>query len=311
MSYIQYSTSENAVYVLKSQNKLSEKTKVAKHDDNIQYITENDEFIGVKMPNFYTQFENKGRMAENEFKNLLERNKIPFLYIGQNPVGIDYSKVIKNDKMAKRPDFLIGIPNTSNLFIDVKNIAKTKRFIEEPEHCHSIYRSEIEKLNRLQDLFLIPVWIAFYNESTNGLPSFDLIPIKNLFEFMRKITDCLSEIYGSSKSSYRPKETIRIPKDIMIHVENELSFNANRKEISQNLIDYYANQHKLLYDYIRKTVLAFVSSQNCYKSTLGSKILELIGKDLCNIAEINIVMNKLIEDGKILYEKFCPLRVKK
>ena len=62
--------------------------------------------------------EEKGFEAETRFREWLEKNNIPYIYLQQDTQTI--SSAFKKYFSGKRPDFLILIPNLGFIFVDVK-----------------------------------------------------------------------------------------------------------------------------------------------------------------------------------------------
>ena len=60
----------------------------------------------------------KGSEAEIKFREWLDRDNIPYLYLQQDTQTL--SIAFKKYFSGKRPDFLILIPNLGFIFVDVK-----------------------------------------------------------------------------------------------------------------------------------------------------------------------------------------------
>ncbi len=128
----------------------------------------------------------KGRIAETEFKKWLDTQNIPYWYIQQDINT--FSQALKK-YFAKRPDYMILIPNLSSIFVDVeyKKITKFGTF--------PIDVQETKKYSALQRFFNIQVWFAFSNE-TCAYNTWYWIPVTKVLE----IGETNENKYISSKS---------------------------------------------------------------------------------------------------------------
>ncbi len=101
----------------------------------------------------------RGRRAEREFKELLNKAYIPYVYFEQSPTT--FSAFFKEIEL-KRPDFLI-VFRTGIVGLDVKSKDVDK------EKYDSILMNEIdiEKLNNFERYFRIPIWYAITIKSDN------------------------------------------------------------------------------------------------------------------------------------------------
>jgi len=114
----------------------------------------------------------KGEEGENKFKEWLDKHKIPYLYIRQNPRA--FSSVFK-DKNLKRPDFMILLPNLGFIMIDIKN--KPIRYGEN----FALDTIETKKFSKLQREFNLPMWFVISNKEI-GYKTWYWIPISKVFE---------------------------------------------------------------------------------------------------------------------------------
>jgi len=87
MSYLNYKSEDNSIYVCKGHSKSFEKLVILDKNENYQELTNKERFAGVKINKFLSNRELDGLKGEEKFKLLLENNNVPFLYIGQGPFG--------------------------------------------------------------------------------------------------------------------------------------------------------------------------------------------------------------------------------
>lgn len=100
----------------------------------------------------------KGGKGEAKFKEWLEKNNIPYMYFDQKTDT--YSPIFKG--FAKRPDFMLLIPNFGFILVDVK----TKEF-DKKYKTLCLDLDESIKYSNLQRHFNLQVWYAVSNESVN------------------------------------------------------------------------------------------------------------------------------------------------
>jgi len=148
--------------------------------------------------------EDKGRITESEFKNWLDNHKVPYWYIQQDIET--FSPALKN-YFAKRPDFMILIPNLSFIFVDVE-YKKISAFGTFP-----IDAEEAKKYSALQRYFNVQVWFAVSNEEC-AYNTWYWIPVSKVLE----IGETKENKHTSSKSkmeffSVPVSEFIQIAKD--------------------------------------------------------------------------------------------------
>jgi hypothetical protein len=120
MSYINYKSDENAIYVCKGYYRTFDRLISESENENFVTLKNGEKFNGVKIKNFLSEKELDGLKCEEKFKKLLEQNNIPFLYIGQGPFGIERSGILIEQTKSKRADFILNIPDMGTLLFDVK-----------------------------------------------------------------------------------------------------------------------------------------------------------------------------------------------
>jgi len=116
----------------------------------------------------------KGGVAEEKFKEWLDKHEIPYMYINQNPKS--FSESFKNQFKGKRPDFIILIPNFGIIFVDVKNRTLNKKYKNFPIDCN-----ETEKYSSFQRKFNMHIWYVISNEHY-GYENWLWIPVSKVLE---------------------------------------------------------------------------------------------------------------------------------
>lgn len=96
----------------------------------------------------------KGKDAEQDFLNWLDKNEFSYLYINQDSES--FPKLFTNQ--VKRPDFLLLIDSIGLIAVDIKNYN-----IFKDTHLGLNYESELKKTLAFERLFRLPVWYAYKN----------------------------------------------------------------------------------------------------------------------------------------------------
>lgn len=116
----------------------------------------------------------KGIEAEQKFKGWLDKHNIPYLYIQQDTET--FSPTLKEYLGAKRPDFMILLPNLGFIFVDVKY-----------KRIHEKYKNfpldilDAKKHSSLQRKFNLPIWYVLSNEEFDYKTWF-WIPVSKVLE---------------------------------------------------------------------------------------------------------------------------------
>lgn len=116
----------------------------------------------------------KGNEAEYHFKKWLDKHKIPYLYIQQDTET--FSSAFKSLFSAKRPDFMILVPNFGFMFVDVKY-----RKINPEYKSYPLDSKETKVYSSLQRRFNLQIWYAISNEEL-GYNTWLWIPVAKVLE---------------------------------------------------------------------------------------------------------------------------------
>ena len=306
MAYTEFDASENSIKVLKG--------IISKHDfpftETIEQgglfsiFKENEIFKGIKLNDYLSHLELKGVKAEKLFKDLLEKNDVPCLYIGQGPHGVEKSNVLKDKMKSRRPDFLVNLPDMGILFFDVKCRLR-KGFPSNPKTYFQLFRTEIDGLINLHERLLVPVWIAFIDESCvsdekNMLTEFFLTPISSIKKY-----------YDSLKSNLTEREnklitSIRIPDELLYSVKDTFTFKVGMSNVNEELAINFAKSYKGLLRRIEDKIKECIRNQKVLKTQLSQTIIEET-RQYAFKAEVDLILKTLIEEKVIEYEAYKPL----
>jgi hypothetical protein len=246
----------------------------------------------------------KGTKAENLFKSLLDENDVHFLYIGQGPLGLERSNVLKDKMKSKRPDFLVNLPDMGILFLDVKCRQK-KGFPTSSKKYFQLFKSEIISLINLHEQLLVPVWIAFVDEfiisdDKSKKPEFYLIPISLLKKYFDQLRENLSERESEMLTS------VKIPDELLYEVKEKFAFKVGVSSINEELAKSFAKNYKGLIRRIEDKIKDCIRTNSVLKTNLSQKII----KDTSKFAfrnEVENILSQLINEKVIEYEAKRPL----
>ena len=115
MSYLDYNNKTNSLFVGKGSASKRKHLEIIDQNTNYTEFKLEDEFGGIELSDFLTPFEKDGVNGELRFKELLDRNNVPYLYVGQGPFGIERSGILIDKTESKRPDFLVNIKDMGNI----------------------------------------------------------------------------------------------------------------------------------------------------------------------------------------------------
>lgn len=305
MAYINFDPKSNSIRLVKGIVKNDiELIEVETPDRNYSIFKEKEEFKGIKLNNYLSELELKGTKAENLFKSLMDENDVPFLYIGQGPLGLERSNVLKDKMKSKRPDFLVNLPAMGILFFDVKCRQK-KGFPTSSKTYFQLFKNEIIGLINLHEQLLVPVWIAFIDEyiisdDTSTRPEFYLIPISLLKKYFDQLKENLTERENDMLTS------IRIPDELMYEVKDKFAFKVGVSNINEELAISFAKSYKGLIRRIEDKIKECIRSNSVLKTNLSQAII----KDTSKFAfrnEVETILQKLIHEKVIEYEPYKPL----
>ena len=205
----------------------------------------NNEFQGISYNSFFSDEEVKGFKGEKLFNEFLVSKNIPALYVGQGINPIENADII-NQQQAKRPDYLVTLPNLGSVFFDVK--CRTK-ILNEKNGKKVFYLSndDIEKLHNLKNALLVPVWIAFIdaNDIDKSSPTFYICPISTIYNYFKNIKEALQH------NNY-PLGLVLIPEEFLHDFNNEVILINNK--IETTIIEKYLHIHTERLEYIHSEV---------------------------------------------------------
>jgi hypothetical protein len=310
MASILFDHNENSVQILKSNFRKDIKLSVSEnftYSDHFSVLTEENEFIGVRVHQYLSDLELKGAKAEIKFKDFLDENEIPFLYIGQSHQGIERSNALQDKLKSRRPDFLVNFREIGTLFFDVKCRQK-KGFIKSSKKYFHLSQYELEGLSKLSALH-IPVWIAFIDEHDisfkSKVDSFYLASISDIKDFYDQLIKKLDV------NDQAVLDCIRIPEELITQIDGKsLSFKIGFSKFSDDkVISDFAEKYYAIFQNIRDVLRNYIRNNTVFKS----HIIEATIKQTSSFAfryEVSKILAQMIENGSVIYEPKKPLKLK-
>lgn len=95
-------------------------------------------------------------LAEERFKEWMDKNNIPYWYIDQS---LDSFSPALRKYLVKRADFMILLPNFGFIFVDVKDKEQAEKYEK-----FFLFAEEVDSYLDMQGRFKIPIWFAISNE---------------------------------------------------------------------------------------------------------------------------------------------------
>jgi hypothetical protein len=258
-------------------------------------IRNEERLVGLEIKNFLSKKEKHGLYAEAEFKKILEKNKIPALHIGQGPQGVDYSSALKRDSKARRPDFLVSLPDLGTIFIDVK-CRRRVSFFDDVNRYFYLERGEIEELLNLQKSLLVPVWIAFVDEESIFRKSnilFETVSIKAIDTYREQVAREHPNV-----NFYRvPIELVTVQKP-----DEHLCFSVGANQHMgwvQNYIDCYHALVRKAKEYINQTIRELLggTEEDVINELLVKYGAVLLKPEIKHIIGIQKKLQDIVEEG--------------
>jgi len=310
MAVLRIDSKENKIDLFKGNhfyyNSTEEQKNITKINNNgYDVLVDGEKFVGVSVHNYLSKPELKAIKSEEKFKDFLEKNNAPFLYIGQGLNGIEQSFALTHDTASRRPDFLVNLPDLGVIFIDVK-CRKQVKFSNSDTSYFQLFNSEIIGLRNLQANLLVPVWIAFIEEPSifhgDENPIFKLIPMS----LVQKYYDMLKEELGES---FADIVSFRIPNELLIAQDGGFKFEFGLSNISEELIGKYRDNYIGLLRVLREKINNGIRESDLPKTNLSKKLMNELG-DMVLIPEIKHVIENQIKKGDIIYTAYQPLKLR-
>lgn len=249
MSFYEYVPETNTLYAVRGKTKAEawkKKLRAESAKGGVCSTSDNEGGACVEIQGFLSDLEHAGAMGERAFKILLEHSRIPFLYIGQGPFGLELSETLKRDAGAKRPDFLISLADLGHVMVDVK-VRRKVGFPGEEGEYFSLGLGEVDGLWKLQKTLGVQVWIAFAERDSKAgpLPGFWLVPMSKLKDLKDGIFSRLTDEDASLLAQ------LRIPQQLLHPCKDSLEFRISWSSIPDSCLDRMAYQYEGLFRGLR------------------------------------------------------------
>ncbi len=302
MAYIHFDSQTNSIKVIRGLvTPTTEFIEIDSKGNNYSIFKnqETNDFIGVKLNSYMSPLELKGFKAETVFKLMLEKNNVPFLYVGQGPLGIEKSNILKDKMNSKRPDFLVNLPDIGTLFFDVKCRQK-KGFPNNRKTFFQLFDSEINSLINLHEQLLVPVWVAFVDESqlmdgTLEESKFFIVPISTLKKYCDRLKQNLNE------REIKMLTSIRIPDEFLFEINTAFTFKVGITSVDDELVKEFSKKYKGLIRKIEDQIKNCIRTQKVLKSNLTQTLIKETGSFAFR-NEVEKILSTLIEEKVVVYE---------
>ena len=303
MSYIDFNYDNNSILVCKGDSKNRGRIEEIELSNNFKIYNFENTFCGIEISKFLSNLELDGLKGELKFKELLENNNIPYLYIGQGPFGIERSGILIEKTKSKRADFLVSINDMGTILFDVKCRNKIS-FHNNKEKYFTLFISELEALNNLQTSILMPVWLAFIDRNRlNNKTIFYFISISSLMKFWSGLFD-----YYINENEFSEIIALRIPNELFTKIDEKVIFEIGYQNISEKLLNDFAKLNIGLNRVIKDKIKETIRNKECLKSKIY-EVLKNQNIDYCYLHEVNYHIEKLIDSKIIEYYPKKPLKL--
>jgi len=298
MSYIDFDYEKNSILICKGDSKNRKKIHLTQKFNLYSECFLENEFAGISISDFLSKLEQDGLKGELKFKELLERNNIPYLYIGQGPFGIERSGILIEKTKSKRADFLVSIKDLGTILFDVK-CRNRIGFHNSKEKYFSLFTSEVEALDNLQKSILMPVWLAFTDRNTISkikVPVFYFISISTIVKYWSGLSD-----YLESESDFNEIKVVRIPNSLLTKIDEKIVFEVGYLHIEDELLNRFAKMQTGFSRIVQDKIKEIIRNRNCCKTHVFEKLKDE-GVDFCFPFEVESFIKQMIKNNIIDYK---------
>lgn len=298
MSYIDFDHLNNRILICKGDSRNRQKIELKNTFKGFSEFHFENEFNGIEIKDFLSNLEQDGLKGEMKFKELLEDNNIPYLYIGQGPFGIERSGVLIEKTKSKRADFLVNIKDMGTILFDAKCRNKIG-FQKSDEKYFSLFISEIDALNNLQSSILMPVWLAFTERNLldkNEKSVFYFISISTIIKFKDELAKKFK-----IREDFTEISVLRIPNVLLTKIVDKIIFEVGYRNIDDEILQEFMEKNLGFFRIVKDKIKEIIRKKECYKSNIYTE-LQAEKIDYCFPFEVNKCIEKLIADEVINYK---------
>lgn len=303
MAVVRYDLESNEIVVTRGSYRPRETLVDSPAAEGVTVLKRGDAVAGVKLSSVLNEIEKAGALGEEAFKRFLDNNAIPYLYIGQGPVGIERSEALLRGLSSRRPDFLVNLPNLGYMFVDVKSRQKVG-FADDPEQYYYLTQDEIDGLVNLHRSLLIAVWVAFVDRDHDTSERFFLASVPSIDEYRRTLGE---ELQAKSPETGLTTRVLRVPKTLLTTADRQLSFRVGLQPFGHDQIQKSATSYRGLHRTINSRIFESIRTSKLAKT----KTIEECAAALpyCLPFEIRNHLEAMIDRGDVLYEPKQPLKL--
>ena len=321
MAEISRNCKDNYLLVYKGFHKsnfIDDQEKIPLDDSGIEILKDRKKVTGIKFNQYFEKLELASYYAENDIKKKLEANKYYNLFLGNNfetkEINKEFHLKIDND----RPDFLVNIPFTGNIMIDVK----CRRIFEVQSESNDVKYvnlniDEINSLSEIEERFNMQVWLVIkdyfkfdFNKNYFKETEFYLSPVSVIKEYLSQLNLYCKKI---NKLLY----TYKVPVSIFTKSNSFQDIAYNLKANKELLIEMAGYTHKTMIR-LRKVISDVVKNERMYKSYIAYQLCSNseIKDKYCNDTDfftpqdINSILWDMIDKNEIVHINGEYLKVK-
>lgn len=266
----------------------NELSQIKVDEDLFIFKNKKEKLCGVRLNNIFKDNVKVGLLKEIEFKNYLDKNNFPYLYIAQSPEGLDKSESLF-EKDCKRPDFLVNVNSVTTMFVDVK--ARTPiKFLE--EECFCINVKEIDSLYNLKNRFNIPLLFAF---SFKNSSDFLFVQIDEIYKYKEYLKE-----YSIDENLM-----IRIPNFLLTKSLLDAPINCDKKKSE---FERYAKEVNSIVKNFKEQSIKLIQSKDVTKTDFIN-LQKNSYKEILFENEIQTILNTMISEKTIIYYLGANLRI--
>ena len=244
--------------------------------------------------------------GELSFKNLLDKNKIPYAYIGNGNIQLESSALIKTKQNKKyQGDFLANITDHGKIIFHLKYRSKIK-FNNSDTKYFFIHRSEIAELKNIQNDLSIPLWISFCPINSlhlNRQTTFYLISLSGLLNFTKELY-----FYFNHFDEFNDIQILRIPYELLIKNESKILLKTKTHQILHNTLKEFSKKSILHNKKLKEDIALFLKENRNLDYRIIQKFCSQ-NSQYYSDKEILHHLNKLIDLPKKFDVDYTHLRL--
>ncbi len=301
MSLIEYDATKNSVLVCSGYPTKKGDLKVKQKNDHFSELHRFSEFAGIEVQSFLSSKEQLALIGEETFTNFLTMQKIPHLYVGQGPFGVERSSILIDETRSKRPDFIVHIPAVGAFLFDVKCRQRITLTAEKQTYFY-LFTSEIIALQKLQSVIHLPVWIAFIDREKLEEPQFFIAPIMAIDHYFKNLKGELRKQQNNKNTDARKVKAVRIPQQILTRLTSNVVIPHIQNPLNGLEVAEFAKAYIDLFQHIEQKILDFIQTKKPTTTELNTWMKNNLTTSLF-YTELQHLLTEMFRNGAIILHK--------